>query len=54
MEGYPEALTHLREILVDRTNHYERAQMQLNTSGENIEDSVVKLMSLLQENSLFN
>ncbi len=54
MEGYPEALTHLREILVDRKNHYERAQMQLDTSGDDTEHSLAKLMSLLKQNNLFH
>ena len=54
MEGYPEALTHLREILVDRKNHYERAQMQLDTAGEDTEHSLAKLISLFKQNNLFN
>lgn len=50
MAGNPEAMEQLRSILTSREALYEKAQVQLDTSGQSVETSLDRLLALIREN----
>ena len=50
MAGNPEAMEQLRSILTSREALYEKAQAQLDTSGQTVEASLGKLLALIEDN----
>lgn len=52
MEGNPQAMAQLRQILKSREAHYAQAAHQLDTSGKSVEASHAELHALLIENAV--
>lgn len=49
MAGNPEAMEQLRSILTSREALYEKAQAQLDTSGQTVEASLGKILALIED-----
>ena len=49
MAGNPEAMEQLRSILTSREALYEKAQAQLDTSGQTVEVSLGKILALIED-----